>query len=187
MPKIIDNIEEKIYNAAFELFTNKGYDSVNMKMVAKKTGIAVGTLYNYHQNKKQLYLDVFKNSWEDTFNKIDTILKEENRKDKLKSLINILYTDISKRRGFAQELIKSSELKELGMKFVEELKNKLKGKIKDALTDYARYKKANMSEGKKARLVQLVFTEIIALNSEFGAEKEKNIDFIMYLINSTVK
>ncbi|HMA60948.1 MAG TPA: TetR/AcrR family transcriptional regulator [Halanaerobiales bacterium] len=187
MPKIIDNIEEKIYNAAFELFTNKGYDSVNMKMVAKKTGIAVGTLYNYHQNKKQLYLDVFKNSWDDTYNKIDAILKEENRKDKLKSLINILYTDISKRRGFAQELIKSNELKELGMKFVEELKNELKGKIKEALTAYIKYKKANISEDKKARLVQLIFTEIIALNNEFSSEKEKNLVFIMELVNSTLE
>ncbi len=187
MPKIIDNIEEKIYNAAFELFTNKGYDSVNMKMVAKKTGIAVGTLYNYHQNKKRLYLAVFKNSWEDTFKKIDTVLNKEDPDNKLESLINVLYTDISQRRGFAQELIKSSELKELGMKFVEDLKNKLKSKIKEALKAYARCKKANITEGKKARLVQLIFTEIIALNSEFGAEKEKNIDFIMELVNSTLK
>lgn len=186
MPKIIDNIEEKIYNAAFELFTNKGYDSVNMKMVAKKTGIAVGTLYNYHQNKKRLYLNVFKNSWEETFNKIDTILKEKNEGQKLESLINTLYTDISKRRGFAQELIKSKKLIEAGMKFIEDFKKEIKGKIKEALTAYAQHKEASISEGKKTRLAQLVFTEIIALNSEFGEEKEKNIKFLMELINSTL-
>ena len=187
MPKIIDNIEEKIYNAAFDLFTNKGYDSVNMKMVAKKTGIAVGTLYNYHQNKKRLYLAVFKNSWEDTFKKIDTVLNKEDPEVKLERLINVLYTDISQRRGFAQELIKSSELKELGMKVVEELKYELKGKIKEALIDYEKHKNINIPKDKRKRLVQLIFTEIIALNSEFSAEKEKNIDFIMELVNSTLE
>ena len=46
MPKIIKNLEENIFNAAFELFSEYGYQDVDMKMIAKKVGIAVGTLYN---------------------------------------------------------------------------------------------------------------------------------------------
>src|SRR6056297_523913 len=187
LPKIIDNIEEKIYDAAFELFTNKGYDSVNMKMVAKKTNIAVGTLYNYHDNKKRLYFDVFENSWEETFDKLEQILEEEAKKEQLKSSIELLYTDISKRKGFAQELMKSSELKKLDMKFVEDLKINLKDKIKEALISYENYKSAEISAAKRARVVQLIFTEIIALNSEFADEEEKNIEFIMELVDSIVK
>jgi len=36
MPKIIEGIEQNIYNAAYELFSKKGYESVNMKMVASE-------------------------------------------------------------------------------------------------------------------------------------------------------
>ncbi|HHU92132.1 MAG TPA: TetR/AcrR family transcriptional regulator, partial [Halanaerobiaceae bacterium] len=51
MPKIIDNIEQKIYENALSLFAAKGYNQVSMKNVAEASGIAVGTLYNYYSNK----------------------------------------------------------------------------------------------------------------------------------------
>lgn len=72
MPKIIKDIEERIFNAALKLFAERGYNKVNMKMVAKEAGIAVGTLYNYFPNKLGLFLSVL----------------ETNFKKPLKSLTN---------------------------------------------------------------------------------------------------
>ncbi|KXS49265.1 MAG: TetR family transcriptional regulator, partial [Halanaerobium sp. T82-1] len=48
MPKIINNLRSKISRAAYQLFSEKGYSAVSMKIVAEETGIAVGTLYNYY-------------------------------------------------------------------------------------------------------------------------------------------
>lgn len=52
MPKIIKNLEEKIFNNAQKLFCENGYENVDMKTIAENCSIAVGTLYNYFPNKK---------------------------------------------------------------------------------------------------------------------------------------
>ncbi|MCF8000976.1 MAG: TetR/AcrR family transcriptional regulator [Halanaerobiales bacterium] len=184
MPKIIDGIEEKIYNAAYELFSQKGYEFVNMKMVANKTGIAVGTLYNYHKNKKSLYLSVLENSWQETLNKLDEIMDNEKKSKKLVRLITVLYTEISARKGIAQELIKSSELKEIKKKVINKLKNKLLIRIEEALDCHKDYRNAEVDQETKKRLVKLIFIEIIAMNNEFHDDKQKNIEFIMNSVNS---
>lgn len=187
MPKIIDGVEEKINNAAYELFSKKGYESVNMKMVAKKTGIAVGTLYNYHKNKKSLYLSVLENSWQETLNKLDKIMENEEERKKLENLVAELYTEISARKGIAQELMKSSELKEIKRKVINKLKNELLIRIEEALECHKEYKNAELGRETKKRLVKLVFIEIIAMNNEFHDDKQKNIEFIMDLVNSMLK
>jgi AcrR family transcriptional regulator len=184
MPKIIDGIEQKIYNAAYELFSKKGYESVNMKMVANKTGIAVGTLYNYHKNKKGLYLSVLENSWQGTLNKLDQIMKDKEDGEKLENLVIELYNEISARKGIAQELIKASELKEIKKRVINKLKNKLLVRIEEALDCHKEYKKVEIDQDTKKRLVKLVFIEIIAMNNEFHDDKQKNIDFIMNSVNS---
>ena len=184
MPKIIDGIEEKIYNAAYELFSKKGYESVNMKMVANKTDIAVGTLYNYHKNKKSLYLSVLENSWQETLHKLDKIIEDKENGDKLENLVNELYTEISARKGIAQELIKASELKEIKKKVINKLKNKLLIRIEEALECHKDYKNAEVDQETKKRLVKLIFIEIIAMNNEFHDDKQKNIEFIMNSVNS---
>lgn len=60
MPKIIKDVEKTIRNCAIELFIEHSYADVDMRMISKKSGIAVGTLYNYYENKKQLYLSILK-------------------------------------------------------------------------------------------------------------------------------
>ncbi len=184
MPKIIDGIEEKIYNAAYELFSKRSYESVNMKMVANKTGIAVGTLYNYHKNKKSLYLSVLENSWEETLTKLDKIMKSEDEGEKFKSLITILYNEISARKGIAQELMKSSELLKIKKKVINKLKSELLIRIGEALDCHQEYKNAEIDQETKKRLVKLVFIEIIAMINEFYDDKQKNIEFIMNSVNS---
>lgn len=183
MPKIIDGIKEKIYNSAYELFSKKGYEYVNMKMVANKTGIAVGTLYNYHKNKKSLYLSVLENSWKETLTELDEIIEKKDGSEKLKSFITELYTEISARKGIAQELIKSSELKELKKKDVNKLKKELLKRIEKVLECHKDYKNAVLDQDTKKRLVKLIFIEIIAMNNEFHGERQENINFIVNSVN----
>lgn len=80
MPKIIDGIEDKIFSSAFNLFSQHGYKNVDMKIIAKSSGIAVGTLYNYYPNKQTLFLNVFNKSWIETFEKLDNIIYSKGQK-----------------------------------------------------------------------------------------------------------
>lgn len=107
MPKVINDIEKNIFNAAMELFGDLGYDTVDMKMIANRAGIAVGTLYNYYPNKMQLYLDVLEFSWDDTLKKIDENSKSDiSPESKIRKYLEVLYDDIEDRKGLGSEIAK---------------------------------------------------------------------------------
>ncbi len=55
MPKTIKNLSSKIKITALEIFMEKGYEKTDMRYIAKKMGIAVGTLYNYYPSKSMLF------------------------------------------------------------------------------------------------------------------------------------
>src|SRR5438309_449369 len=57
---------EAIIEAAMQLFTTKGYEPTTMAEVARKAGVAVGTVYLYFKNKSDLIYAV-KNDWERQF------------------------------------------------------------------------------------------------------------------------
>ncbi|MCT4584817.1 MAG: TetR/AcrR family transcriptional regulator [Peptostreptococcaceae bacterium] len=105
MPKIIKDLEEKIYINAFSLFCEKGYKKTSMKDISKNTNIAVGTLYNYYNSKENLFFEILKESWTNTFKKLDYILEQENNIDKkIKEFFKTLFLELKNRKGLGKEL-----------------------------------------------------------------------------------
>ncbi len=63
MPKIIEGAREKILvNAKRRLFEN-GYQHLSLREVAKESGIATGTIYNYFANKDYLIANIMLEDW----------------------------------------------------------------------------------------------------------------------------
>lgn len=63
MPKIIEGAREKILaNAKRRLFEN-GYQHLSLREVAKESGIATGTIYNYFTNKDYLIANIMLEDW----------------------------------------------------------------------------------------------------------------------------
>jgi AcrR family transcriptional regulator len=50
---------KKILDAAFELFSERGYDAVGMRDVAAEAGVSIGTVYAYFVDKKRTFIEVF--------------------------------------------------------------------------------------------------------------------------------
>ncbi len=63
MPKIIENLEEKILEQAKSQLFEKGYQSMTMRSVAEACGIAVGTVYNYYKSKDVLVAEIMLKDW----------------------------------------------------------------------------------------------------------------------------
>ena len=55
MVKKMDDKKKNILDAALTLFTEKGYKETSIQDIAKKSGYACGTIYNYFENKKELF------------------------------------------------------------------------------------------------------------------------------------
>lgn len=187
MPKIINDIEEKISNVAIELFGEYGYESVEMKHIAQKTGVAVGTLYNYYTNKSELFLEVFRKRWEKTFYK----LKKESEiskgnKEKLKAYVKILYEDIEDRKGIGKTIyqIISNEQKSSVEKhiiyFREEIVLNITELFKRELNESNFIKEYDMI----TRLIETLFSTISILIENHKGEKETNIQFLYTIVFS---
>ena len=71
MPKIIEGAREKILaNARQRLFEN-GYQHLSLREVARESGIATGTIYNYFANKDYLIANVMLEDWTAAVQKMD--------------------------------------------------------------------------------------------------------------------
>src|SRR5947209_14463294 len=58
------NKHQAIVDAARELFTTEGYEATTIADVARKAGVAVGTVYLYFKNKNDLLFAV-KGDWDE--------------------------------------------------------------------------------------------------------------------------
>jgi len=63
MPKLYDDLRETIVQEAKSIIVSKGYSKLNMREVAKASGIAVGTIYNYFPTKDNLMSELMYRYW----------------------------------------------------------------------------------------------------------------------------
>lgn len=64
MPKIINNLREKLMVKGREILIFKGYNSLNIRDLVKECDIAIGTFYNYYKNKDEIVNAIIKADWE---------------------------------------------------------------------------------------------------------------------------
>lgn len=204
MPKIIKNLESKIMNISEKLFIDKGYENVDMRMIAKEVGIAVGTLYNYYSNKRELFEKVFEKSWERTFEKLDNIIESSNLpKDKIVMFIKKLYEDMESRNGMGRELLriqliesekkknnddkntnKNNRIKEKKYGMVGEIVTQ---KLEMLLNEAKKLNGLNFEDGMESRIAISILLLTGNTLIEYPEEKEKNLKFINQFIEITLK
>lgn len=106
MPKVIKALRQKIIDKSELLFITHSYEEVDMRKIAKESGIAVGTLYNYFPNKWDLYVESIKSSWINTLHNLDEIVESENdNEDKLFLYIDTLYKEMSVKKALSKDLV----------------------------------------------------------------------------------
>jgi len=184
MPKIINNLEDKIFKSALQLFAENKYENVSMKNVAKNAGIAVGTLYNHYSNKKELFLEVYKIRLDSLSKDLKTIL---NKKEDVNEFITFLYDEILKISGFSEEIIRSTIIKHDKDKILNQLKSDVISTIKDVISNYKAKENRKFLDEYEERIITLVLFSIIYLGKDYPEEREKNIAFISEYINKLLE
>lgn len=182
MPKIIKNIERTILEEAAKIFSEKGYNGSEMKTIAKSSGIAVGTLYNYYPNKKMLYRDVFLKSWNKTIKKLKNVNITDDRAEELKKQIEILYVETEKRNGLGIDfrgLCKQGddEFDMVARGILEEL-------IKVTLKKFVLKKEFKSSDELYLRIVVIWITSQFELISDFPNEKKENLQVLHTIVSN---
>jgi AcrR family transcriptional regulator len=188
MPKIIKDVEETVRNYAKILFVEFSYNDVDMKMISKKSGVAVGTLYNYYKNKKELYLSILKESWQNTFNSLDAVSELDiSSGEKLKKFITTLYEDIEARNGLGKAVINTSIVELKNDVVVNDLKNNLILKIENFLNRIYKLETLDNYTKINTKLAESLLVLTLAMLEFHPNDKEDNIGFLVKLISLSTK
>ncbi|MBZ9688777.1 TetR/AcrR family transcriptional regulator [Clostridium estertheticum] len=188
MPKIIKDLKKNIKQSAMELFIFYGYEQVDMKMISKKSGIAVGTLYNYYKSKKFLYMDILEESWQSTFYKLDEISNLTiPAKEKIKKLISTLYEDTETRNGLGKHFLGNSpfELKE--DENFNILKNNLLTKVNNIISSVSKIDTLSNCNNVNIMLTESLLILILTTFEIHPENKNDNINFLVEFINLSIK
>ncbi len=63
MPKIIENVRELLLEEARTMLLELNYTELNMRTIAKRCHIGIGTFYNYFPNKEAIIGEIFRTDW----------------------------------------------------------------------------------------------------------------------------
>ncbi|UCC59871.1 MAG: helix-turn-helix transcriptional regulator [Dehalococcoidia bacterium] len=59
--RITEQRKQQILDAALTIFSRKGFGEATVPDIAHEAGIAVGTIYNYYQSKRDLLVSLLAN------------------------------------------------------------------------------------------------------------------------------
>ena len=65
MPKIIENLKDRLLAEAKQQIEQDGYQSVTIRSIAKGCGVGVGTVYNYFPAKETLVAKYLLEDWQE--------------------------------------------------------------------------------------------------------------------------
>ena len=114
VPKQKRSIEKKnkIIEAAYKLFNEKGYHNINTAQIAKEAGLSTGCLYDYFVDKQDIFMDVLKVYNEKMTQFIHSQLcnlpEDMDLLELMKQFIHIFLTAHRHSKGFHQEVMSLS-------------------------------------------------------------------------------
>ncbi|SJZ30576.1 TetR/AcrR family transcriptional regulator [Selenihalanaerobacter shriftii] len=103
--------QELIRKNAAKVIAQEGYHNTTVQMIADEAGVAVGTIYNYFGNKKEILNYIFKVEFKKRTKLLDRLNKEEiSLKEKLRIFLDNHFTALQANPNEATVLVQESRL-----------------------------------------------------------------------------
>lgn len=175
MPKILSKPKRKILMAAVELSEQKKDANLEMREIAQKADVSVGSIYNYYDNKIELYKDIFLLKWYFFDLKINSKIKiEDTNYVKFKKYMESLYYFVVKNEAIVFNVRKMC----LSAKCEDVFKEKYEKLFMEILKD-KNYIDGNAKfRGFEKRIIKTSLDIIINTINAFPGEHEKNIKYL---------
>ena len=69
----------------------RGIDELSIRFIAKKSGVAVGTVYNYFSNKEELLLALTEKYWKEILLEMESVIILDSFYKQLKEMYDFFY------------------------------------------------------------------------------------------------
>ena len=99
MKKKDDSLRETILSIARDMADQGGMDNLNIRSIAKKAGVASGTVYNYFSNKDEILLALTKEYWKQALLEMDAAITADSFCDGLLQILSYLKEQIHQSAG----------------------------------------------------------------------------------------
>lgn len=99
MRKKDDTLRDTLLNSAQSIADTEGIEAVNIRSIAKKSGIASGTVYNYFSNKDEILLALTEEYWKQTLQEMKTEITADSFCGQLQQIFYYLKERIDQSAG----------------------------------------------------------------------------------------
>ena len=128
--------KDKIFDAALDLFSKNGYDSVSVRTIASEVGIKESSIYNHYSSKKDILMSIL-NYFEEYFK--GNPLDDENIRKLLEENPEEFYhqgSEMFKQQIFEEKILKIMKLIFVQMYQIDEVKEFFLREILGGSTDF---------------------------------------------------
>jgi AcrR family transcriptional regulator len=176
---------EAILSAGKEIIMQSGIQGLNMRDVANKCGLSVGTVYNYFPSKSDLVFTTIESVWTDIMHDSQDCNPQNNFAENVSSLFNNIqkgskmYPSFFSTHSISVATLDKSKGREVMNRYFAHIK---KGLLESLNHDQGIRKDAFSNQFTKPDFVDFVFSNVIILL----AEEAKSCDFLLEIVNRTI-
>lgn len=97
---------EKLINTAENILQKNGYEKMSVADIAKTSGVAKGTFYNYFEKKEDIIFELNKRHMDDLSDQIDDLAKESAENSIRMYLTNFLQIVVNSKVNMARQWVR---------------------------------------------------------------------------------
>lgn len=94
-----DTLREMLLDFARQITDTEGIEAVNIRTLARKAGVATGTVYNYFSNKDEILFALTEEYWQQTFFEMKTVITDRSFCEQLQEIFLFLKERINQSAG----------------------------------------------------------------------------------------
>ncbi|GGH83727.1 TetR/AcrR family fatty acid metabolism transcriptional regulator [Pullulanibacillus pueri] len=159
-----------IIEAAVDVIAENGFHQAQVSKIAKRAGVADGTIYIYFKNKEDILISVFREKMGDFIEKIKAeIMTQEKPGEKLATLVRMHFTQLAAHRNLA--IVTQLELRQSNQA--------IRHKINETLKDYIAVIDSVVDYGKEHHIFRENLDTRLARQMIFGTLDETVSNWVM--------
>ena len=94
-----DTLRDTLLNLSRQIADAEGIDAVNIRSIAKKAGVATGTVYNYFASKDEILLALTEEYWKQTLHDMKDAIAADSFCEQLREIFTFLKRRIEQSAG----------------------------------------------------------------------------------------